>query len=279
MHRLIPLFLTALALAGCGSAQSSGGAAGGAPAPADLAADAVAALEAAGSAHYLVDADVQGNGDAGFDGGLHVEGDASTDAFTANGTVRVGGASFSGQVLAGRDELFLNFMGQWYGDRNLGLGEADEETPSVDEVRQYFDEVFTGSVGEGPVVDGAATWRFEGKLNPDGFADLTERFDNEDVSEAQRELLRVVAENSRFALDVGQEDSLPRHLEFALELSSEDLATIGDGLDASELGDLLDFDVHATLDLSEFGKDVSYEAPADYRPLEDLVDQLFSGLE
>lgn len=273
MRRLLPLVLAVLVFAGCGSAQSGGG---GRPAPADLAADAVAALERAGSAHYVLDASAQGNGDA-FAGSVHAEGDASADAFTAQGTVTFQGLTFSGQVLASRDELFVSVMDRWYGDPELGLGEADEETPSPDDVRRYFDDVFSGSVGEGPEIDGAATWRFEGKLNPDGFADLTERFDDEEVTDEQRELLRVVAQHTRFLLDVGQDDDLPRHLEFGLELSEEDLAQIGDSLDTSELAGLVQFDVTATLDLSEFGKDVSYEAPADYRPLEDLFEELFGS--
>jgi hypothetical protein len=50
-------------------------------------------------------------------------------------------------------------------------------------------------------------------------------------------------------------------------------------LEGSDLSTLVQFDVHATANLSEFGKKVSYEPPADYRPLEDLFDQLFEGLE
>jgi hypothetical protein len=276
MRRLLPL-LAFLVVAGCGGAQSGGGA-DEAPAPADLAADAVAALEEAGSAHYLIDASVRGNGNA-FSGSLHAEGDASTDAVTAQGTVTFQGVTLSGQVLASRNQLFVNVMDHWYGDPDLGLDEADEETPSPEDVRRYFDDVFTGSVDEGLEVDGVATWRFEGKLNPEGFADLTERFDEEDLTDEQRELLRVVAENSRFALDVGKDDALPRHLEFSLELSEEDVARIGNGFDASELSGLMQFDVSATLDLSDFGKEVSYEAPANYRPLEDLFDKLFGGFE
>lgn len=278
MRRSLLVFVAALTLAGCGSAQPVGGS-DGAPAAADLAADAVTALEKAGSAHYVVDVDVEGNSDEGFTGGLHVEGDASTDAVTAEATVRFPGGSFSGKVLAGRDEVFVQFLGQWYGEHDFGLGEAGEETPSAEDVRRYFDDVFVGSVGEGPEVDGAGTWRFEGTLNADGFADLTERFDKEDVTDEQRELLREIAEHSHFVLDVGRDDSLPRHLEFRLELSEEDLAGIGDGLDSSELEDLVDFDVQASADLSEFGKDVAYDAPESYRPLEELFDQVFSGLE
>jgi hypothetical protein len=271
MRRFLPLLLAALVLTGCGSSQSgSGGGEGSAPAPADLAGDAVAALDEAGSAHYVVDASVQANGDAGFTGSLHAEGDASANAFTADGTVTFRGVTFSGQVLAGRDELFLNFMSQWYGDRHVGLWDTEEESPSADEVREYFDDVFTGSVSEGPELDGAATWRFEGKLNPDGFADLTERFEEEQMTEQQRKLLRALAEHTHFVLDVGQDDGLPRHLEFTVEVPKEALADLVGQFDGS---------AHATVNLSQFGKEVSYEAPPDFRPLEELFQGLFNGLE
>lgn len=271
MRTLLPLLLVMIALTGCGSSQSgSGGGDGSAPAAADLAADAVAALEEAGSAHYVIDASVEGNGDAGFTGSLHAEGDASADAFTADGTVTFQGVSFSGRVLAGRDELFLNFMGQWYGDRDVGPWDTEDETPSADDVREYFDDVFTGFVSEGPELDGVATWRFEGRLNPDGFADLTERFEEEHVTEQQRKLLRAVAEHTHFVLDVGRDDGLPRHVEFTVEIPKEALADLVGTFDGS---------VHATANLSQFGTDVFYEAPPDFRPLEELFQTVFSGLE
>jgi hypothetical protein len=277
LPRLLPL-LAALVLAGCGGAQS-GGDGGGAPAPADLAADALAALEDAGSAHYVVDVSVEGHGTDGFDGALHAEGDASLDAFTAEGTVTFEGVSLPSRLLASRDELFLQFMGQWYGDPKLGLDQADEEAPSPDEVRRYFDDVFTGSVGEGPDIAGVATWRFEGQLNPDGFADLTERFEDEEVTDAEREVIRAIAEHTRFVFDVGRDDSLPRHLEMSVDLADADLPKLGPGVEDSEFDDFVEFDVHAEADLSEFGKDVSYEPPTDYRPLDQLFDELFGSFE
>jgi hypothetical protein len=262
MRRLLPLvLLAALVLAGCGSAESGGGG-GSAPAPADLAADAVAALEEAGSAHYVFDADVDGAGS------VHAEGDGSADAFTAEGSVTFQGVTFSGQILASRSELFIKLMDRWYGDAELGLEDAADEAPSPDEVREYFDDLFTGSVGEGPEIDGVATWRFEGKLNADGLADLSERFEGDDVSEEDLELLRDAAETSRFVLDVGREGGLPRHLSFTMNVPVPDLTGIG-GFPGGSFS--------VTMDLSEFGKDVSYEAPADYRPLEDLFEELFGS--
>lgn len=274
---LLAVAVLALLVSGCGSGLQAGSA--GNPEPARLAADGFRALQEAGSAHFVLSAEAHGNQDAAAASrfGLHAEGNVSSETLTAEGSVSLGGLSFDGQVLATREELFLGFMGQWYGDRELGAFDA-EDLPSPDEVQEYFDRVFTGSVGEGPVVDGAATWRFEGKLNADGFSDLTEKFDQVDVTERERELLRVVAEKTRFVLDVGRDDRLPRHLEFHLELSAEDVAEIGDGLSSGSFDDLVEYDVTVTLELSEFGKDVTYEPPADYRPLDELFNQLFGGL-
>jgi hypothetical protein len=256
MRRLLPLLLFTLLLTGCGSAQS-GGSEGGAPAPADLAADAVAALEEAGSAHYVFDAEVDGAGS------VHAEGDASADAFTAEGSVTFQGVTFSGEVLASRNELFVRLMERWYGETDVGLQDAAEEAPSPDDVREYFDDLFRGSVTEGPEIDGVATWRFDGKLNPDGLADLNKRFEGDGLGEDELEQLRDAAETSRFLLDVGRDDGLPRHLSFTTDFA---------GIAGTPGGN-----VSMTLDLSEFGKDVSYEAPPDYRPLDQLFEELFGS--
>jgi hypothetical protein len=278
MRKVLPL-LAALLLVGCGGSSQAEQAASEPPSPADLAAHAVGALEEAGSAHYVFDVEVTGNAEEdSSDVALHVEGNASSHGATADVSVDLDGVGLRGTVLASRDELLVDFMGQWYGEHGLGLDDRADELPSEADVREYFDDLFAGTVAEGPEIDGVATWRFEGKLDADGFADLTERFEDEDVTAEERALLRLVAEKTRFVLDVGQEDDLPRHLEFRLVLSGEDLAGIGDGLDAIGLGNLLEENVRVSLDLSDFGTPVEYDAPADYRPLDELFDQLFSGL-
>jgi hypothetical protein len=278
VRKVIPL-LAALVLAACGGSSIGEQAGGHPPTPADLAGSAVGALEEAGSAHYVFEVEVTGNAEEdSSDVGLRVEGDASEDAATADVSLELDGVGLSGKVLASRDEIFVDFMGQWYGERELDLDDRADELPSEAEVREYFDDLFAGTVAEGPEIDGVATWRFEGKLDADGFADLTEKFEDEDVTAEERALLRLVAEKTHFVLDVGQEDDLPRHLEFRFQLSGEDLAGVGDGLDGIGLGSLLEENVAVSLDLSDFGTPVEYDAPADYRPLDELSDQLFSGL-
>lgn len=267
--RRLSLLLATLALAACGGVQSED-APGTAPAPADLAADAVAALGRTGSAHYALNVDVREAEGAGFQAGARVEGDFSPEAVTAAGSVTFPGGSVTGRALAGEDEVFLELMGQWYGARDLGLGEQRDEAPTPEEVRERFDDVLTGSVTAGPDAGGEPTWRFEGRLDPDGLAGL-----DETLTERQREALTAIAETSRVVFDVGRDDSLPRRLEMHLELSRADIAGLGDSDDPRS--DVLVFDV--TVDLSQFGKDVSYDAPEDFRPLEDLLDQIFAGLE
>ena len=73
-------------------------------------------------------------------------------------------------------------------------------------------------------------------------------------------------------MDFGRDDSLPRHLEFHLALTADHLAELsgGTGLEGVE-----SVDVSVTIDVSDFGKDVSFEAPDTFSPFEDLVGQLF----
>jgi hypothetical protein len=277
MRKLLPLLAALLLFAGCGGSSTAEQAAAEPPAPADLATGAIAALEEAGSAHYVFEVEVTENAKEHPFVRVRAEGDASGEAVTARVNVDLDGIALSGTVLASRDELFVDFMGQWYGERGLELDERADELPSQADVREYFDDLFTGTVAEGPEIDGVATWRFEGKVDADGFADLTEKFDDENVTAEQRALLRLVAEKTRFVLDVGQEDDLPRHVEFRLELSAEDLDALGDGLDVLGIGNQLE-EVAVSLDLSDFGTHVEYDAPTDYRPLDELGDRLFNGL-
>jgi hypothetical protein len=89
-------------------------------------------------------------------------------------------------------------------------------------------------------------------------------------------MLGKLADASRFQLVVGQDDSLPRRLEFSVELSAEDLREMeedGSGPFESPAN------FKATLELSGFGKSVEAQAPVDFKPLEALFDELFSGLE
>jgi hypothetical protein len=280
---LAALFVV-LGAAGCG--QRFEREPGNAPASTDLAADALAALEAAGSAHFVVDLR-SGSADSQvpFQISLHFEGDASKDALDAEGSVSFGAGSLRGRVLVGEHDFFVQFMDQWYGEHH-GLVEALkaaktdrngrvwDEFATPEGLRRNFDQLFDGEVTEGPGVEGGpATWQFEGRLDPEGVVELAKRFDAQ-PTDREEEMFAKVAEATKFVLVVGQDDRLPRRLEFSVDLSAEDLKEM-EASGVSRFDGAENFT--ATLELSEFGKQVEIHPPADFKPLDALFEQLFSG--
>jgi hypothetical protein len=293
VRSVLLLACLAIAAAGCGSSASGPGQ-DGAPTPADLAANATQALFEVGSAHYELDGSVDAQGDGmplPTPITVHFEGDYSQEALTADGSVGFPGGNFSGGVLVGQHEFFLNLMGRWFGTRDFGLADAEaqmekddpkgaelyRELQTGDGVRRYFDRVFVGEVAEGPDADGASTWEFQGHLNADGIAALVAEYGGEVPGEAEIAAFRQIAEKMRFTLLVGRDDNLPRRFDFHLELNPEDF----EALERADSG----FDTPGTvrvdfaLVLSDFGKEVEYEAPAQFEPLEKAVEAFFGNWE
>lgn len=282
----------ALVAAGCGSKTADSGS-GDPPAPADLAGDATEALYAAGSAHYVLDGSVEAEGeDASFPSPItiHFEGDYSQEAVTADGNVAFPGGTFTGGLLVGPHEVFLNLFGRWFGTRDFGIADAEQEMEKDDPkgaqlyrdlqtgegVRRYFDRVFVGEVVEGPDADGTSTWEFHGHLNADGIAELVREFGGETPSDAELEAFRRIAEDVRVTLLVGRDDDLPRRFDVHIELTPEHFEALEEadsGFDERGF-----FRVDFGLALSDFGKDVEYEAPAKFEPLEKAIEAFFSGI-
>lgn len=274
-------FLAALVVvlgaAGCGARFDRG--AGEAPAPADLAADALAALEEEGSAHFVADVKTTLAGyseEAPFT--LHAEGDASATALDVEGSVGVGGLSLSGHALVDAHNVFVEFMGDWYHE-DQGLADAlvdarksyngaspwdDWATPEG--LRRNFGELFTGEVSEGPVTDGVETWLFEGRLNADGLTRLGDRYGEPTLPKLNEKL----AAASHVRLIIGREDHLPRRIEFLVDLSPEDLEELSNDGAAN---------IDSMLVLSDFGKPVEIHSPAASKPLDALFEKIFSGFE
>jgi hypothetical protein len=278
---LVLLLSLALLAAGCGSGEDPGS--GQPPNPSDLAADAFAALAEAGSAHYVVDLRVDFDESDGATAPLvlHVEGDASTTAVTAEGELDFGLGPMEGKLLIGPHDLFLEFDGKWYGESGPGLAmafaalagqeEVSADLSSPEGIRESFDDFFTGEVATGPVIDGTATWQFEGQANPDGLAQLENA---QDLLEGDRARLETLARAVRLTLVVGQDDHLPRRVELNFELSEDERAELGDFYSGDFQG-WSKHDIDAKLVLSRFGEPVSYDPPDDYGSLETFLDNLF----
>jgi hypothetical protein len=278
---LVSLFCLALLAAGCGSAEDPGS--GQPPKPSELAADAFAALAEAGSAHYVADLRV----DFGpLDGAtapliLHAEGDASATAVTAEGELDFGFGPMEGKLLIGPQEVFLEFDGNWYGNSGPGLAmafaalagqqEVSADLSSPEGIRESFDDFFTGEVVAGPVIDGVATWQFEGQANPDGLAQLENA---QDLLEGDQARLETLARAIHLTLVVGQEDRLPRRVQLNFELSEDERAELGDFYSGDFQG-WSKHDIDAKLVLSRFGEPVPYDPPDDYGSLDAFLDNLF----
>jgi hypothetical protein len=279
-------FLVALVVvlgaAGCGNRFERSGEP---PAPNDLAADALAALENAGSAHFVLDYRSTFD-DAGGKLNLHAEGDASETAVVADGTLDFGFMPLTGHLEIGEHDFFIRFMDEWYGEHS-GLADAAaaarrpenrgawDELATPQGLRENFDELFDGDVTEGATEDGTATWRFEGTLDADGALDLARRLHSAPPAQDE-DLFRKLAAATHVVLEVGQEDKLPRRLEFSVQLSPDDLDRVQES-DARAFEAAENF--RSSLELSDFGKSVELHAPSDAKPLDALFEKLFGGFE
>ena len=124
----------------------------------------------------------------------------------------------------------------------------------------------------GPVIDGVTTWEFRGALNVDGILALAEEYGGEAMAPEERAKFESLAEVVHFRFTAGRDDHLPRSYSMDVDLEGRDLDEL------AQPGSLDSVDLHIAVRLSDWGKDVSYERPAEYEPLEKLFESFFSGI-
>ena len=273
------LFTLALVMgsAGCGQRFDNVGA-GAPPTQSALASEALTALREAGSAHVVLDAKGGSISGTKAELGIHFEGDASESALAGDGEVRFPGGTLGARVLVDEHDAYIRFMGAWYhaesgfadalDTANAQSGDllANLTTPAG--LGQFFTKLFEGDVAEGPDVDGVATWEFDGRLRGDTLADFVEKYGQTKLTANDRSLFQKVAATSRLLVVVGQDDHLPRKVELTLD-PPKDLHFDSQELESS------DGALSVTVELSDFGKDVSFTAPKGAKPLDALFEQLF----
>ena len=274
-------FLAVLAVvlvsAGCGQRFDELGG-GSPPGQAAFAADALTALEEAGSAHVVVDAD--GGSISGTNAQLrvHFEGDISRTALVGDVQFTFPGGTLGARVLADEHDLYVRFMGVWYHEGE-GVDDAFDEAAQKDGellaqlttpagLGRLFTKFFEGEIGQGPDIGGAPTWEFDGRVRAEAFADLVEKDAGVELSANDRALFDKVAATSRLVVEVGQEDALPRKIELTLD-PPKDLHFDSEELESS------DGAFSVSVELSEFGQEVSFSPPKDAKPLDELFGQLF----
>ena len=272
-----------LAGSGCGQRFDDLGARN-APAPADLAADALKALEDAGSAHVVVEAKSSAYaGASDFELGLHFEGDVARNAVVGDGEITFPGATLGARLLLGEHDVYIRFMGTWY-HGETGIADAYstaeehaqellESLTTVTGLRSNFGELVEGEVTAGPEIDGFETWKFDGHFRADAFAELTEKYDRVKLTEHDRALLDRVAAAMHIVIVAGRDDHLPRQIRFSIT------PPVGLRFDADSLQGGNSATMSVTIELSRYGTDVSFDAPQDVRPLDELAGRIFGGFE
>jgi len=266
-----------LGSAGCGQRFDDLGS-GPPPSQSSFASDALIALRDAGSAHVVVDA--KGGSIAGTKAQLaiHFEGDISTSALAGDVQVSFAGGTLGARVLVDEHDVYVRFMGQWY-HADTGISDAFEtasetngellmEATTPAGLGKLFTQLFEGEIVQGPDIGGAATWEFDGRLRAETFANLVEKYGGVELSDNDRALFDKVAATSHIVVNVGQDDDLPRKLELTLD-PPKDLRFDSEELESS------DGAFSVTVELSDFGQDVSFSPPKDARPLDELFGQLF----
>lgn len=219
---------------------------------------------------------------------LGLSGAISPEAVQAKGSAAFGGQTFTAEALAGAKEVYVRFLGQWYGSEEFGLDQAKQQAEqqggktsdqafneAVANIERYGKDVFTGDVSEGPEVDGTATWQTEGTLNVDGLEKIAEQ-NGEQVTAEDREVLDKVAQGTTLTYVVGQEDKLPRQARFAVDIKPSEFA---DSVreNADDLKQVERVKASFTVNMSKWGEPVKITPPADFQPLEQLVGQFLGG--
>lgn len=305
MARLrLTVALACLLAVAAGQASVAGGA--GALKPADLVADGLVALQKTKSAHYVIDAAIAARTSGAVTDpqlkaltanpvSLHLEADASPTAIVASLTAKLSGQTLAAKLLVGPHQLFANLMGRWFGSKTMGLadllktasaqsGTALDLSPakSIPFVRQHLNDFLKGQVGEGPALEGKRTWQFAGTLNADGIAALVGQFLKGITPE--RAALEALAGRTRVLIVADQDDKLLRELQLTSSLTQDDLQKLqADSrklktpLPSPRLQGIESIALKLTVGLSKFGEPVSFQAPASFQPLEQLLAGLVGG--
>jgi hypothetical protein len=281
------------------------------PSPSQLGANVAAASAKQTSAHYVVNGTFVVKGVTASSGSstqilpglnasalaskpikLNVEGDIATGpkqqltAATAKGSVMLGGQPFNFQVLATESQLYLNLLGVWYGSKTQGIKSVTQQVPGASGTTPTttnpgdLAQAFTGTVTDGPQLDGVDTWELTGTLNPDGLAAIAKKQGkSSSVTPAQIADLKLLAPALKLTVDVGKNDSLVRRVHVTLNLTKDMIKAIAKSgqSGSTSLNGLTSLSADVTVDISNWGEKVSITPPSSYQPLAKLLGGLLGG--
>jgi hypothetical protein len=284
----LPLLIAStLTVAACGSDQPATGGGGGgssanAPTPAEMLSKAITETTNQKSAAFQVTANVSGASDDPdvkpfLEKPVKVEisGKGGPKAIDIAGKANVKGQDYQLAVKANEAQSFIQFMNTWYGpDKGITDTTQDTATDPAElkqallKVRQYGNDVLKGEVTEGDEVDGQKTWKFEGGLNPDGIVKVAEA-EGEPMSADDQAGLRAIAPLVKLNFATGQEDGLFREIGMSFKLTEQQIKVLNSSSNSSEVP-LKALDVDLKVKISDYGTDVTIQAPPNPQPTKAL---------
>jgi hypothetical protein len=214
---------------------------------------------------------------------LEAKGGVAKEALTIAGDLGLAGRRYHAEALVGEHETFVNLLGAWYGDRTKGLADAATEAkdtgPAKADAKQvekalrwlydHSDEVLDATVTKGPDIEGP-TWQAKGHCDADGLAKLA-KANGHALTADERSAVATLCRATELTYVAGAGDRLPRELKVALHLDKatmDALEAAGDG--GTKTRDLDRLDIELDLRLTGWGEAVTYDAPAETRPMSDL---------
>lgn len=291
--RIRALVLAALLVLGVIVAVAQGNA-GDRPQLGDLIASSLRAADAQkdSKVHFAVSATIDGTPSAAATqqtrkfleqpARLSLSGGASKEVVTLDGELRFTGKTFRAGALVGPDETYVNLLGSWYADRTKGLREAtssaqaktggkagrQELEKTLRRVYDHSGEVLDAQVTAGPDIDGA-TWQAKGHCNPGAVADLARR-SGQPVTAADRKGIATFCRIAEVTYVVGADDRLPRELRIAVDLDKQAIAELSAQSGNTSAAEVDALRMTVDMKLTAWGKDVTYTAPANAKPMEEI---------
>ena len=217
---------------------------------------------------------------------ITLKGDLSQKTIVIAGKLATNGQALAGELRMSGKELYINFGGAWYGLKDTkakGSGltidtSAKQLTGSLSDLLRSGLDV---KVAEGPTVDGVATWSLTGSFDPAELAKVTRKSGLQTGSAVD---LTQLAGKTDVTLLIGRDDVLPRRIEIVSTLGPKDLAAAKSSsggllpLPAAGTRGLKSKTINVIVNLSRFGKAVSFERPLSVKPLDKLFEALLGGL-
>lgn len=208
---------------------------------------------------------------------LQAEGAIALGTLLADGRVEAAGEEYAAKLMAGDSGFFVRWKDVWYGTEDVestplegGLPDEEGYDRSLAELEAAAGRLFAGEVRDGPDMDGE-TWKVDLELDREAVVELAR---SRGLRPTRRELeqLERLADGLELTLVAGKDDKLPRALELKLEG-----APASWGIGEAE-GQVERASVALSLKLSDWGEEVAFEPPRDYRAIEGLLFGLLGRL-